>query len=668
MTAARSRRRAGFDRFAARYLSIDPRSAALFRVALALLCIADTTRHWLAAGLLYTNSGVFPNQTSLVRPISGPSFSIFNAFSTTNEVHLLFAFGIAVQLLLLVGHHSRWAAVLNLLFITSRDSRILFVENGGYIVQNLACFWACFLPIERRFSIDAFRASWQARKETTLSELADRSGDAGARAPHVSLIALAAITNLAIVYFFNVINKTGNTWRDGDTIHYVLHINRMATGLSVLVREHFPPLVLKLTDFVVIAVEATICVCIMSPRARFATRLLAMGLIWGLHLTLGVLMRLGPFSWFLMGWSTLLLLPVHFEWLHRYDARHARPATLEIATTSPLAMAFARVLKRLDHRERIRFEPASSDALIALRAGDALLRDPGEVLRGIARALPFARWAGRFLPARAFAWALANPARFERFFAIDLAPRAESTGSTGVARRFARLRVGLREAALAWLILCATVQAWIDNKIIPATIPPKLKEGQTLLPDEVQAYAFVKQLLGDTVIALKPARTPAFLTYTNGYLRIFQGWGMFAPNPIQEDGVMVVDAITVSGQHIDPITRRTPDLDLTDSRGEALSQLEQDLGNRLRFDKNQVYRAGVRDYALGHHLRTKNPDDEIVSVDVYWVRCKLPQPGEQRPTENDAVPIYTWRKPGHVPREGVPALPPPLRTRSADKR
>jgi uncharacterized MAPEG superfamily protein len=668
VTAAGSRRRAGFDRFAARYLRIDPRSAGAFRIALALLCIADTARHWGAAGLLYTNSGVLANQTSLVRPLSGPSFSIFHAFSTTNEVHLLFAVGIAVQLFLLVGHHSRWAAVLNLLFITSRDSRVLFVENGGYIVQNLACFWACFLPIERRFSVDALRASWRANKETTIAELGDRSREAAVRAPHVSLVGLAAVTNLAIVYFFNVLNKTGNIWRDGDTIHYVLHINRMATGLAVLVREQVPPLVLRLTDFTVIAVEATICVCIMSPRARFATRLLAIALICGLHLTLGVFMRLGPFSWYLIGWSTLLLLPVHFDRLHRFYERRSQPANVEVLATSPLAMAIARVVKRLDHRARVRFTPASSDALLALRTTSALVTDPSEVLRGICEALPFGRWLGMLVPARLFAWSLAHPTQVERFFAIDLAPRHASTEPAGVTRRLQRVRAGLREVALAWVILCATVQAWIDNKIIPATLPPKLKEGQTLMPDEAQAFAFVKRVLGDTVIPLKPARTPAFLTYTNGYLRIFQGWGMFAPNPIQEDGVMVVDAITVDGRHIDPITGRTPDLDLTDSRGEALSQIEQDLGNRLRFDKNQVYRAGVRDYALGHHLRTKNPDDEIVSVDIYWVRCKLPKPGEQRPTENDAVPIYTWRKPGYVGRDGVLALPPPLRTRSADKR
>lgn len=631
-----------------------------------MLCVADTVRHWRAAELLYTNSGVLPNQTSLIRPMSGPLFSIFHAFSTTNEVHLLFALAVGVELMMLVGYRTRLMAVLNLVFVTSRDSRALFVENGGYIVQNLMCFWACFLPLERRFSIDAFRASWRAYKEISLRELADRSGDESAREPYVSLIALASVTNLAVVYLFNVLNKTGNIWRDGDTIHYVLHINRMATGAAVFVREHFPTIVIRATDFLVIAVEATICVCILSPRARFATRPLAVALIWGLHLTLGVFLRLGPFSWFLMGWATLLLLPVHYEWLGARLRQHAQLADVELDEKRPLALTIGRVLKRLDRFGLIRFHPGESGMLIALRTGDAVVGEARAVLDGIARALPFGARLRPLFPDRAFVWLSANAERVERFFALDLAPAPESARPV-VARRLARLRVGVREAALAWFIACAIIQAWIDNKVVPATLPPKLKEGQPLMSDEAQAFAFVKRVLGDTVIPLKPTHTPALLALTNGYLRIFQGWGMFAPNPITDDGVMVVDAITVSGRHIDPITGRAPDLDLTDSRGEGLSQLEQDLGNRMRFEKYQVYRDGLRNYALGHHVRTGNADDEVVSVDVYWVRCRIPKPGRQEPTENDAVPIYTWRKPGYVTREGVPPLPPPLRTRNADK-
>jgi len=659
--------------FVARYLRIDPRTAALFRIALGLLCFADTIRHWLEAGFLYSNAGVLTNYAHLKRPMSERLFSIFHAFSTLPEVHVLFLLGLAVQLCLVLGWRSRWMALANMVFITSRDSRMLFVENGGYIAQNLACFWACFLPIERRFSIDAWRASWRAHKETSVAELSDRSDSAAERAPVVSLIALAVIANLALVYFFNVLNKTGNIWRSGDTIHYVLHINRMVTGAAVFVRETFPPFVFTVTSFVVVAVEATIFVCILSPRARFATRLLAMGLILGLHTMLGVFMRLGPFSWFLIGWSTLLLLPVHFERAHRFYARRSRPVTLGVDEASPLAITIARIIKRLDHRQRVRFETNNDGALLSVRVADGWSSKPKSVFAAVTDALPFGRWCARLvalvsvgLPERSFAWALQNATRVERFFGLSLLPSAPVSAAP-VSRRFTRARVVLREVLVGYLIVCATMQAWLENKVIPSSLPPKVKEGQSMDAQEREALSLLTRWLGDTVIPLKPQETPEFLAVTNGYFRIYQGWGMFAPNPIQDDGVLAVDAVTIDGRHIDPLTGKAPDLDLSDSRGEGLSQTRQDFGNRVRFDRNQIYRDGLRNYLLDYHERSGRPDDEIVSLDIYWVRCKLPAPGERKATRNEAVPIYTWRKPAHVPRPGVAPLSPPLRLRSADK-
>jgi hypothetical protein len=142
---------------------------------------------------------------------------------------------------------------------------------------------------------------------------------------------------------------------------------------------------------------------------------------------------------------------------------------------------------------------------------------------------------------------------------------------------------------------------------------------------------------------------------------------MFSPNPISDDGVLAIDAYTLGGRRVDPLTGKAPDLDLTDSRGEGLSQLRQDYGNRIRLDRNQVYRDKLRDYLLRYHERTGRPDDELVAFDVYWVRDKCPRPGSDRPYDGEAVPIYTWRKPKYVaPLTGL-RIPPSPKVRSAEK-
>jgi hypothetical protein len=154
---------------------------------------------------------------------------------------------------------------------------------------------------------------------------------------------------------------------------------------------------------------------------------------------------------------------------------------------------------------------------------------------------------------------------------------------------------------------------------------------------------------------------------TINYPRIFQGWGMFAPNPITEDGILVIDAYSVDGRRFDPYNGGEPLLDITHARGLAISQLRQDYGNRIRLDGNEHYRAGMIEWLSHYQEATGNPNDEIVAFDVYWVRAKCPIPGSNKMYDNDAVPIYTWRKPGYRRPPELPPLPPQPRTRSAEK-
>lgn len=657
-----------------RYLTVDPRSAALFRVVIAALLVADLVRHWREIGFLYSNDGVLSNHLHLYRPGSRFMFSLFDAFSTPAEVHVLFALGLAAHLCLLVGWRTRWAAVLSFLWVTSRDSRIPLVENGGYVVENLCCFWLCFLPIERRLSIDAWRRSWAAHKETTVAALSERVPATARNAKLRSLAGLTVIANLTVIYLFNVINKTGHIWRHGDTVHYVLHIDRMVTGLGVFVREHVPERVLALADYGTLVVEAVICVSIATPFARKVARPLAMALMLLLHGTFGTFMRLGPFSWFMIGWSTFLLLPIHFGAAARFYAARSRGCELILPPDSPFALALGRVVKRLDHLERVTFVAGAEGDALAARATGATEREtaPARILAIVTDALPFGRWIARALGVATLGLApllarraLASPTPIERWLGLTLSPAPAAAPAPPLSERLWRGARFVREAFLFYFAVTASYQVFVENRIIPKTLPPPLKEGQTLQPDEQRAYDFVKSLLGDRVITLKPD-PPDFMAATITYPRLFQGWGMFAPNPIVEDGILVVDGYTVDGRRLDPLTGGDPLLSIQDLRGAGLSQLRQDYGNRIRSDRNQPYREGLKDYLQRWHLSTGRPQDELIAFDVYWVRDKCPEPGKDRPGPSDPVPLLTWR--GEKAKRPPPGLkiPAPPRLRSAE--
>jgi hypothetical protein len=192
----------------------------------------------------------------------------------------------------------------------------------------------------------------------------------------------------------------------------------------------------------------------------------------------------------------------------------------------------------------------------------------------------------------------------------------------------------LRELFLGYYAIASLSQTWNENK----GIPPQIKYAQ-----------------------------PAFIQATINYPRLFQGWGMFAPNPIQEDGVLVVDGYTIDGRHVDPYNGGEPDLDLTDAYGLGISQLRQDYGNRIRLDGNAVYRDELKAYLLRWQEETGNPNDELVAFDVYWVRDRCPPIGESKPIDNDPVAIVTYRKPGYRRPPGMPPLPPVPPLRSAEQ-
>lgn len=634
------------------YCSIDTRTLGLFRLVHGFLLAGDCVRHWREAGWAYSNEGVLSNHFHLYttsRP-GAYQFSLYHAFSSLPEVHVAFALSLLCYLCYFIGFHTRVFAALSFVLVTSMDNRLPMVENGGYVVQNLITCWAMFMPTGERFSVDALRRSYRERVEKSAEDLNERPAMPAARRTFVSGVVLLATLNLGTIYYFNVVNKSGQIWRRGETVHYVLHLDRMITGLAVVLREALPLWVMRPLTWSVLVVEAMLFALILSPYGRRITRPLAMAGMWALHGSFGVMMRLGPFSWFMIAWSFLLLTPLQWEGLERWYRRRAEARVVVYDGASPLAFAVARLLSRLDGLELLRFEPAQGEG--GARPELLAARDPGSgqvftgaaALREIAQALPGGRLGWPVLSAltlgllpRAFAAASARREGVARFFGLTLPPRARAAphAPSPLAEKLGRARRFAREAVLAYLGLCALSQAINENKSVPAL----LKHEQ-----------------------------PWFVRATLSYPRMFQGWGMFAANPITDDGVIAVDAITVDGRHVDPFTGEAPDLDLTDARGLGLGQIRQDYFNRIRFDGNKVFRKpqGLQEWILRYHERTGRPEDEIVAFDVFWVRDQCPRPGERRPYNNENIPILSYRRAGYQPRPGLPPLPPALKEQTAE--
>jgi hypothetical protein len=124
--------------------------------------------------LFYSNDGLIPNHMMLWRPPTQWMFSFFFILSHPDEVAVGFAVCGLVYLALLVGWRTRLMQFLALVCVLSLHGRVTLLENGGDWMLGELALWTAFLPLGRRFSIDALRASLRARRETTAAELGDR--------------------------------------------------------------------------------------------------------------------------------------------------------------------------------------------------------------------------------------------------------------------------------------------------------------------------------------------------------------------------------------------------------------------------------------------------------------------------------------------------------------
>lgn len=263
-----------------RYATVDPRSLGVLRIALGALLFLDVARRWPDVEAHYANTGWLTNHFSLFAPMSSHLFSLYLPFSTPAEVKCFMLVHLAVNLALMVGWRTRLMHVLAALLLVSLNSRNPLLENGGWVVLTLLTVWTMFLPLGRRFSVDALL----------------RPGPPDTR-PVRSLAVTALLLQWIVIYAFNVVHKTAPPWRDGTAVYYLLQQDHMVTALGAWVRGWIPlPLVQALT-FGTLGIESAIALLLALPFRTHVTRMLAWALVIALHFSIDLLVQLGPFSW-----------------------------------------------------------------------------------------------------------------------------------------------------------------------------------------------------------------------------------------------------------------------------------------------------------------------------------------------------------------------------------
>ncbi len=182
--------------------SLDWRSLALLRIGLAVIVLCDLYVCGRSLRAFYSDDGVMPRDW-LPIPANPLMRLHYLAGGAGFEAGLL-ALEAVFALLLLVGWRTRWVTAGSWLLLLSRQARNPLLLFGPDIILRLGLFWGMFLPLGRRFSLDA-----AAGRERPPAE-PDYFGVAG----------FCFILQFLLIYLTNGAVKSGLTWQVSHTAVY----------------------------------------------------------------------------------------------------------------------------------------------------------------------------------------------------------------------------------------------------------------------------------------------------------------------------------------------------------------------------------------------------------------------------------------------------------------
>lgn len=580
----------------AELFGVDLRSLAVFRIGIALVVLFDLASRALDLHAQYTDVGVLP-RSALLNDF-GHQFYISLHLASGEAIiqGLLFLFAAFVALALLVGYRSRTAAVLTWLLLVSLQNRNPVVLQGGDVLLRVLMFWAMFLPLGARFSVDA-------ALDTGPGLYAKR---------FLSVGSAALLLQMCIVYWFGAALKyhpANPVWLRGDAVRYALEIDIYATSLGVWLRQ-FPAFLRPLT-WVTLAVEVLGPLLVFCPVWTWRVRTAAIVVLILMHVGFGLFLTLGLFPFVsIVGW--LVFVPSQV-W-DRLLARLRTPERGSLRIYYDGECGFCRIMVLLIRTFLLLPEtplrPAQEDEAIDREMRE---RNSWVVIDHLGRHHHKFEAMQVVFRASPIAWPLApllgwGPVRRLGTRLYELV--ADNRSAAGHAIRFLRPRA-------------------IDNR-------------RTFWGGVLAALLFI-YVLAWNVRELNFGRFhpwyPSTFNMIARTLRIDQFWSMFAPYPLTEDGWFVAEGRLRDGTRIDVHT------------GEAATFDKPRLVSRTY--RNQRWRkylenvaSGAYESQWGHYggylCRDWNARHEgaeaLTDVRLYFVVERTLPEGVAEPT-----PVLRWR-------------------------
>ncbi|ELY36012.1 HTTM domain-containing protein [Natronorubrum tibetense] len=317
-----------------RRVQIDTRTLAVFRIFVGLLVVADLLLRSRNFRYFYTDEGVAPRSLVLEASASDP-FSIYHLTTDPTLIAALFVLQGLIAVQLIVGYKTRLATVLTFLFVISLDHHNPFVLSYADTLFRLLLFWAVFLPLGERWSVDAVHAGREPRSAVANAATALIMGQ------------------MVYMYLTNgVIKSQSDVWTSGDAAPLVLGIDEITFLLGDTIRQ--VPAFLELGGLIWFIILLLSPLLILLP-GRWRYPLIA--LFAAGHLSFAISVRIGAFPYVALA-GLLVFLQTQFwddlQRLGRYAGIDTERLSARAGSLERIATAFPSYRLDSDRAVRIR--------------------------------------------------------------------------------------------------------------------------------------------------------------------------------------------------------------------------------------------------------------------------------------------------------------------------
>lgn len=276
-------------RYLVQCVTIDSRTLAVFRIAIGLLIIGDILARASTFTLFYTENGVVPQELAEQRTADG-AFSLFYFTQDSTVIALLFLIHALVAIQLMIGYKTRLAIILSFLFVISLDHHNPLVLSHADTLFRLLCFWAIFIPLGERWSIDAIHRDREPRTAV------------------FSLGTAAILLQMVYMYAANGTHKLDDPlWRSRDATPLIFGLDDMTYFLAGPMRQ-FPALLEFLGTMWFLLLIMSPLLLLLHGRPRYVLA----SLIFCAHLSFTLTVRIGAFGW--VGMSGVMLFFQSIFW------------------------------------------------------------------------------------------------------------------------------------------------------------------------------------------------------------------------------------------------------------------------------------------------------------------------------------------------------------------